>query len=335
MTSLKSQLVKHHQLVTYLSSFMMEALHAIKVVTRRTGLTAHVIRIWEKRYGAVVPERTSTNRRLYTDEQIDRLSLLREVTQNGHSIGNVVKLPTEKLRELSKETPSANGHAPRALTASPTTAVFLDECVTAVKSLDSHALEDVLKRAAIKLGAQGLLQRVVAPLAQIIGDLWSEGTITAAHEHFASSVIRIFLGHAARPFAGTDNAPVIVVATPTGQIHELGALLVGAAAANLGWHVIYLGASLPAAEIAGVAHQKSARAVAMSLVYPDDDPYMEGELTRLHESLPPDVMLLVGGRAMPSYRDVLKKIGALQMTDIAQLSSVLNELRKTAKKDKR
>ena len=75
---------------------MAEAHHAIKAVARRTGLTAHVIRIWEKRYGAVKPERTGTNRRLYSDEQIERLSLLRDITRAGHSIGPMATLPTEK-----------------------------------------------------------------------------------------------------------------------------------------------------------------------------------------------------------------------------------------------
>ena len=60
--------------------------HPIKVVALRTGLSAHVIRIWEQRYGAVEPERTATNRRLYSPGQIERLNLLREVTQAGHSI---------------------------------------------------------------------------------------------------------------------------------------------------------------------------------------------------------------------------------------------------------
>jgi len=64
-------------------------------------------------------------------------------------------------------------------------------------------LEEALKRAATALGAQGLLQGVVAPLAQMIGDLWRDGAITAAHEHFASALIRIFLGHAAKPLGGT------------------------------------------------------------------------------------------------------------------------------------
>ena len=314
---------------------MAEAHQGIKVVAQRTGLSAHVIRIWEKRYGAVEPERTETNRRLYSDQQIERLSLLRDITQNGHSIGHVAKLPTEKLRELSKDSPATNGRAPRALTVAPAAPTFLDECVAAVQSLDARALEETLKRAATELGAHGLLQRVVAPLVQTLGDLWREGTITAAHEHFASGVIRIFLGQAAKPFAGTDSAPVLVVTTPAGQIHELGALLVGAAAANVGWHVTYLGASLPAAEIAGAARQKRARAVALSLVYPEDDHRLDGELTRLHESLPPEVKLLVGGRAMPAYHDVLEKIGATQIADLTDLCATLDDLRKPAKKVKR
>ena len=313
---------------------MADAHQAIKVVARRTGLSAHVIRVWEKRYGAVEPQRTGTNRRLYSDEEIERLSLLRDITQAGHSIGHVAKLPTAKLRELASESHQANGRELPDKTIQSATA-FLEECIAAVKSLDSRRLDEALQRGATKLGAQGLLQRVIAPLAQTVGELWRDGDITAAHEHFASSVIRIFLGHAAKPFVGTDSAPVLVVATPAGQVHELGALLVGAAAANLGWHVTYLGASLPAAEIAGAVRQNRARAVALSLVYPEDDPRMEGELTRLHKSLPSDVTLLVGGRAMSAYRDVLDTIGAVQMKDLAHLCASLDELRKPAKRGKR
>ena len=311
---------------------MSESHQAIKVVTKRTGLSAHVIRIWEKRYGAVTPERTGTNRRLYSDEQIERLSLLREVTQSGHSIGHIAKLPMEKLRELTMQMHPSNGQPARALSPAPAASKYLDESLAAVKSLDTRALDATLKRAATELGAQGLLQRIVNPLVQRIGDLWRDGTLTAAHEHFASAVIRVFLGQVAKPFAGTESAPVLVVATPTGQLHELGALLVGAAASNLGWHVTYLGASLPAAEIAGAARQNRARAVALSLVYPEDDPRMEGELARLRESLPVETTLLVGGRAAPAYQPVLRKIGATQIEDLTTFCSTLDELRKPASK---
>jgi MerR family transcriptional regulator, light-induced transcriptional regulator len=306
----------------------------IRVVARRTGLSAHVIRIWEQRYRAVEPERTDTNRRLYSPGQIERLTLLRDLTQAGHSIGHVAKLPTAKLRQLAAESVNGKVYAARPVAGVPGIGSYLESCVAAVKTLDSVALEEALKRAATALGAQGLLQRVVAPLAQALGDLWRDGTITAAHEHFASAVVRAYLGRAAKPFGGTENAPVLVVATPAGQLHELGALLVGATAANLGWHVTYLGASLPAAEIAGAARQNRARAVALSLVYPEDDPGLEGELTRLRELLPPEVVLLTGGRAMPAYFDVIKKIGAVQMKDLSDLSATLDDLRKPANKTK-
>ena len=318
--------------VKLLSNLMTSAHHSIKIVARRTGLSAHVIRIWEKRYGATEPDRTATNRRLYSEEQIERLSLLRDITQAGHSISNVAKLPLARLKALAAES-GTTSQLNRATTADKSS--YLDECVAAVKALDSQALEDTLKRAATTLGAQGLLQRVVAPLAQTIGELWRDGSITAAHEHFASAVIRIFLGHAAKPFAGAENAPVLVVATPTGQLHELGALLVGAAAANLGWHVTYLGASLPAAEIAGAAKQNRARAVALSIVYPEDDARLEGELKRLRELLPPEIVVLAGGRAMSAYRDTLENTGALLIKDLAHLCATLDDLRKPLRKPRR
>ncbi|MBM3822921.1 MAG: cobalamin B12-binding domain-containing protein [Verrucomicrobia bacterium] len=307
---------------------MSEAHHAIKAVALRTGLTAHVIRIWEKRYQAVKPERTGTNRRLYSEEQIERLSLLRDVTRAGHHIGPVAGLPTEKLRTLAAEAETEEGRIRQATSGAEGKTSILKDCIAAVENLDSRALEGALKRGALELGAQGLLQRVIAPLAQTIGELWRDGTITAAHEHFASAVIRIFLGHAARPFAGLEIAPALVVATPAGQLHELGALIVSAAAANLGWYVTYLGASLPAAEIAGAARQNQARAVALSLVYPEDDPRLEGEMMRLRECLPMEVPILVGGRAMPAYREALDKIGALQIKDLAHFCNVLDEHRK-------
>ena len=82
----------------------------MKLVARRTGLSAHVIRVWERRYGAVTPVRTGTNRRLYTEEDIERLSLLRRLTEAGHNIGNVAALPLPRLRELGVALPANGNH---------------------------------------------------------------------------------------------------------------------------------------------------------------------------------------------------------------------------------
>lgn len=304
----------------------------IQYVSRLTGLSAHVLRIWEQRYQAVQPRRTTTNRRLYSTGDITRLNLLREVTQAGHSIGQVAQLPTDSLDKLVTASGSLPERALRPPAAAPMTVSFLDDCLAAIKTLDAHALDNALQRGVTALGAFGLLQRVVAPLAQALGDLWREGTFTAAHEHFATAALRLFLGNFAKPFGAMDHAPVLIVATPAEQIHELGALLVAAAAANFGWQVTYLGVSLPAAEIAGAAKQLRARAVALSLVYPTDDPRMASELMRLREYLSDDIPLLVGGRAMPAYRDSLQKVGALTIENLEQLGSTLDNLRKLARK---
>lgn len=305
--------------------------HSIRTVSKRTGLSPHVIRVWEKRYQAVEPTRTSTNRRVYSDAEVERLSLLREITNSGHSIGNVATLPTEKLRELAhqalEQKPARELKPPASATSSPGT-LLVEECVEAVKALNPKALQDVLVRGSVLLGLQGLLQVVVAPLAQTLGELWRDGTITAAHEHFATAVLRTQLGQMTKGFAEPDNAPTLIVCTPAGQLHELGALLAGATSSSLGWRVAYLGTSLPAAEIAGAAIQRRARAVALSVVYPEDDPRLEPELIRLRELLPANITILVGGRAMNAYRPVLDRIGALQMQDLNQLSDTLDEIRK-------
>jgi methylmalonyl-CoA mutase cobalamin-binding subunit len=111
-------------------------------------------------------------------------------------------------------------------------------------------------------------------------------------------------------------------------LHELGALLAGFAAANVGWNVKYLGASLPAAEIAGAARQTRARAVALSLVYPEDDPRLEQELVLLRELVSADVAIVVGGRAADAYKAPLKRIRAIVCADVKEFSRVLDDLRR-------
>ncbi len=308
---------------------MESALHPIKVAVEKSGVSAHVIRIWEKRYGAAKPARTPTNRRLYSDDQVERLRLLWRLTERGHSIGCVARLGLEELRGLLGGSTVPESPAQAGASSEEFTAGALKDAVAAVEQMNSELLGTVLRQAELRLGAQGVLQRVVAPLAQTIGDLWRTGSITSGHEHFASSVLRLFLGQAARPFAATPGAPVIIVATPAGQLHELGALLAGAAAANLGWRVVYLGAGLGAAEIAGAVRQNGASALALSIVYPEDDPGLTAELVKLR-NLAPGVAIMAGGRAVPVYRQILEQIGAQMPADLARFGVSLDLIRRKA-----
>ena len=90
---------------------MAEIRHSIKAVSRKTGLSAHVIRVWERRYKAVQPSRTGTNRRLYSEADVERLGLLKQATQAGHSIGTIADLPVDRLMKIAAEAAAASASA--------------------------------------------------------------------------------------------------------------------------------------------------------------------------------------------------------------------------------
>ena len=309
--------------------------YSIKTASRMTGLSPHLIRIWEKRYGAVEPERTDTNRRLYSDAEVERLNFLRLATASGHSIGNIANLPLNRLKSLVAKAEMNNGVAPGGRRAASPAQGFHDSCLAAVKEFNAKLFEEMLQKAVVTLGHQGLLRQVVAPLAQTIGKLWRTGVLTAAHEHFLTAGLRVFLGHLSGQFQASPNAPRIIIATPSGQLHELGAVIVKDAAAQIGWQTIYLGANLPAAEIAGAVLQNQTLAVALSIVYPEDDPDLAQELTNLRRFLPRGTQILVGGRAAPAYSETLRRIGAVVTDDIDVFCNQLDELRRRATKVKR
>ena len=204
---------------------------------------------------------------------------------------------------------------------------LIAEALVAIEGFAAERFTGVLERAALKYGANGALHRVVAPLSQEIGVRWQHGLSTAAHEHFASSLIRDFLRRSVRGYPLGDDAPRALVATPAGQLHELGAVMAATVATNLGWRTVYLGASLPSAEIAGAALQNGVRVILLSVVYPGDDPNLAGELRQIRRLVPAAVPIVVGGRAAASYRSVLEEVGAWVPEDLQGLANCLERVR--------
>jgi len=311
--------------------------HSMKVVVRRTGLSPHVIRVWERRYGAVDPARTSTNRRLYSDADIERLQWLHRATRQGHSIGQIARLPADELADLVNAEPAAVSlptiPSPPSSAAGETvdSGAILDRCIAAVRELDAPALEDELARAAVGMSRKKLLEELVHPLMQRTGDMWADGSLRVAHEHLASSAVRSLLGSMQAADQAPDSAPSLVVTTPAGQLHEIGSLLVATLASTEGWRVTYLGPNLPAEEIAGAVLQNRARAVALSIIYPGDDPRLAPELVKLRRATGAETAILVGGRAAPSYRDTLDRIGAVYIEELSSLPGELEIIRSASR----
>jgi methylmalonyl-CoA mutase cobalamin-binding subunit len=124
-----------------------------------------------------------------------------------------------------------------------------------------------------------------------------------------------------------ENAPSLITTTPAGQLHELGACISAVIAMSEGWKVNYLGPNMPAEEIAAAARQKRSKAVALSIIYPPDDPQVIQELKKLRRALPEDVPIFVGGRAALAYREVLSLIQAKYVSDMRDFASQLRALR--------
>ena len=310
----------------------------MRVVTRRTGLSPDLLRAWERRYDVVTPSRSEGGRRLYSDTDIERLRLLYRATLAGRSIGQVAELPTEALAELVRQDAAADaeragrgvhardGDAPLAA------ADYLADAVRAIERLDATALEAILRRATFALSAITLLDGLLVPLLEDVGTHWREGTLRPVHEHLASMMVRRVLDGVVEGASPPLATASVVVATPAGQIHELGALLVAASAATEGWRVTYLGPDLPAEDIAECAVRTRARAVALSVVYPTGDPAVGDELQRLRTALPKRTALLVGGAAAPAYSAVLTAIGAVPLADLTSLRVALRKLRRAPRR---
>lgn len=295
-----------------------EPRHPIRIVANRTGLSPHVIRAWELRYGAVEPHRGSNGYRRYTDAEIERLRALHELTAAGHGIGDVAALESARLIRLLERSRAVSG--PATTIGEPASAAGSAEdedlalavivaraaVARAMKKWDPERVASVLREAAATLPLEGFLEGILLPFLGSVGHDWEQGEISSGQEHMVSAVVPRVLGWIAERLpVPAENASLAVFATPSGARHDMGALIASVVARNEGWRTLFLGPDLPAADIARGARDTNAELVAISLVFPLDDDALRAELRALGTALPPGVPLVVGGAAAAGYADAL------------------------------
>ncbi|MDF1502284.1 MerR family transcriptional regulator [Roseisolibacter sp. H3M3-2] len=322
----------------------LAAIHPIQVVTRRTGLSADVIRVWEKRYGVVTPVRSAGGRRLYSDADIERLRLLAHATLSGGTIGRLAALSPEALAALIAPADASTGAVTGIDAARPAheavrrpspvpggTAMtaardHLDTSLAAITRFDGVALDLLLRRAAIALSAEAFLDALVVPLTERIAAHVRDGTLRPAHRHLAHAVLRRVLDHVTTTATPPLPSRDVVVTTPSGQGQELGALLAAAAAAADGWRVTYMGPGLPAEDIVETVERIGARALVLSLGAAPGDRVIPRELRRLRALLPGDVAVLLEGAGAEVHRSVTAEIRAAAPRDLAEMREQLRAL---------
>ena len=262
------------------------AAYSLGAVVKLTGLSEHTLRAWEARYGAIRPARTPKGTRRYGATDVARLRLLRDVVRAGHRIGEIAELSDAGLEARLAELPAPE-HRP------------LDDLVAALDRLDLPEVERLLGLQLGALGPEAFCREIAAPLLHVVGDRWQSGVGSVASEHLLTSTMRGMLAMVLRASHHAPGAPVIVFTTPSGERHELGALIAAVVAVGAGADVRHLGPELPVEEVVAACATLGAQAVALSLVtLPDEDAHRY--LTELRAQLPASTEILAGGAAARS-----------------------------------
>lgn len=264
-----------------------EPTYSLGAVTRLTGLSEHVLRAWERRHGAVRPQRTPGGTRRYREADVARLRLLRGAVEAGHAIGEVARLSDAELERRVQREPAAP--------ALP----LLPPILAAIEALDADTVERLVGAQLSALGPGRFVRRVASPLLVEVGDRWHAGRLSVACEHLASSIVRNLLGTCLRRTSASALAPPILFTTPPGERHDLGALMAAVAAVDAGGHPVFLGGDLPVADVAHAADSLGAAAVALGVCV-RSGPEAGDAIRSLRGAMSSSVEVWVGGPAADS-----------------------------------
>jgi DNA-binding transcriptional MerR regulator/methylmalonyl-CoA mutase cobalamin-binding subunit len=296
--------------------------YPIRAVSKLTGISVDTLRAWERRYAVVEPERDERGR-LYSEADVERLKLLRQLVEQGHAIGRVAALTSEELRALLTRGPDPVPYD-GPVTAAPSD---LGPLRAAVERFDAPALRRELSRLAAILPARTLAREVALPLLQHVGEGWHEGRYTVAQEHLVTAELRSLIGALGRLHAVPDSAPRLILATPPGEQHELGTLVAALVASGSGFMTLYLGPGLPPAEVVGAARRVAPRAVVLGYTGADAAPEGLGALVEIARTLPASVECWVGGSGVAAAAQVLPADRVLLLEDLDAYERHLGRLR--------
>jgi MerR family transcriptional regulator, light-induced transcriptional regulator len=213
------------------------ALYSIKDLERITGVKAHTIRIWEKRYGLVEPARTESNIRLYCDMEVKKLLNVSILLKNGYKISRVAELDQDELaRKVMEVSMVSNGHDSQ-----------LESLVVAMIEMEEAKFEKLLNIAILKEGFENAVYRVLYPFFEKVGVLWQAGSINPAHEHFITNLVKqkIYVAIDSIPVPAGPDVKTFLLYLPEWELHELGLLVYDYMIKSRGFKVIYLGQNVP------------------------------------------------------------------------------------------
>jgi DNA-binding transcriptional MerR regulator/methylmalonyl-CoA mutase cobalamin-binding subunit len=278
-------------------------LRSIAEVERDTGLARATVRIWERRYGFPAPSRDDRGERVYPDDQVEQLRLMKQLLDQGHRPAKLVAAGAAGIRHL------AAGPAPKAA-ARPRAASRL---LRLLREHDAHALREHLQARLDEVGLARFAGQEIAVMNAVVGDAWAAGELEIHQEHlYSDSVYEVVraaiagLGGAVRP-----GAPQVLLTTFPQEPHGLGLLMAQAMFALEGCPTVSLGVRLPVEQIAASARAYRADLVGLSFTGCQNPTHVQRGLEELRGLLPVKVRIWAGGaspaldkRSIPGVRVV-------------------------------
>jgi len=232
------------------------AQYSIKDLEKLSGIQAHTIRIWEKRYHLVTPKRTTTNIRVYTDDDLKKLLNVAVLNHNGLKISKIAKLADgemkNKILQLSADTSNPDNQ--------------IESLVLAMVELNEQKFESILKNQIDQLGMEDVFIKIIYPFLVKIGVLWQTGNIHPAQEHFVSNIIKKKLFVALDTLDIKTDSPKFIMFLPEGEYHEIGLLYYTYLVKKNGFYPIYLGQSVPFKDVISVQNAYNAEYLFTSFV---------------------------------------------------------------------
>jgi DNA-binding transcriptional MerR regulator len=217
--------------------------YSIKELERLSGIKAHTIRIWEKRHNIIQPQRTQTNIRFYSDEDLKKIINVSVLNTHGHKISKIAEMSSEEINRTILEMNESKKDA----------SVYIDQLVVAMVDMDEEHFEKTLATVIHLMGFEQCVTQILYPFLEKIGVLWQVKKINPAQEHFISNLIRqkLIASIAALPLQNKKSKKIMLF-LPEGDLHEIGLLFYHYIARKKGFKTYYLGQSVPHEDLKSV-----------------------------------------------------------------------------------
>lgn len=239
--------------------------YSIKDLEKLSGIKAHTIRIWEKRYNIVQPSRTTTNIRYYCDDDLKKLLNISILSRHGFKISKLANLSPQQLNEkviyLLHESGTYHNQ--------------IEHLISAMIDLDEKKFEKILSDSILKIGFEETVINIIYPFFEKIGILWQTGAIKPGQEHFVSNLLRqkLIVAIDGQMMNEKEEAKTFIIFLPEGEYHELGLLFYTYLIKKKGHKVIYLGQTVPFPDIEALvnSHKPDFLFTSLSSNVPEDN----------------------------------------------------------------